>query len=294
MNLAPMRYANIDAKSGGPIELMEAGALETERGRFYQVNASLAGIHNLNRVGTQYFSPADGTGVDRHLLMAQYKAISEALERWAYHYLVQIGYLRRYGFDVEPTTTGMAAYPGLFEFQARRRAKLEAEERFCINRWWHGHLGSRDRQQANHRALEIENPLSGSRVALVWKEFRPGRHAYGTAAGRTWDQAHAKAWLEMELMARALNKGPAADLAALRRMPNSGERQLVYFSLEEGHSRFQQRLKQGSSGWSGSRPQPIIDCLIPGPWQAYTTVWRVVYPMVREKSDDSLDSDFLY
>lgn len=293
MNLAPMRYANILAQPGGPIELLELGILKTESGHLIHVNASLSGIYNLTRERTHFFSEADGSGVNQHVLLAKYKAISEALERWAYYYLNQIGYLRTYGFDIEPSTTGMAAYPGLFAFQARKRAKLEAEERFCVNAWWRGRLRGEVSEHGGHSVLEIENPISRSRVILTWKEYAPGRWAYGSAAGRTWKRAHEGAWQEMELSALALARSEGIDLAGVKSLPNAGERQLLYYSLPEGYARFRERLDRRGTGWHGAAPKPVIDCNIPGPWQEYATVWRVLYPMERERGDP-LETDFLY
>ena len=97
----------------------------------------------------------------------------------------------------------------------------------------------------------------------------------------------------MELSALALARSEGIDLAGVKSLPNAGERQLLYYSLPEGYARFRERLDRRGTGWHGAAPKPVIDCNIPGPWQEYATVWRVLYPMEREPGDP-LETDFLY
>jgi hypothetical protein len=141
MNLAPLRYARVLLKQSGPLERIETARLLTGNEEQTLCNAYLSRHLNLERPPMQVFGDADGTGMHATVIVARHKAISEAMERWALYYLHQSGSKDRYGLQMDPTTAGMAAYPGLFAFQSRKRALAEATERFCLAGWWEGTLG---------------------------------------------------------------------------------------------------------------------------------------------------------
>ena len=78
-------------------------------------------------------------------MVARYMAISESLERWAFHVKVNDFDRDLYGFDRDASSNGMAAFPGLFSSQCRKKAYWEALERFCVIAWWDGRLAARTR-----------------------------------------------------------------------------------------------------------------------------------------------------
>lgn len=298
MNLAPIRYAKILTSQGGPVEKVATGKIRIGGEEYYQAAASLSTKLNLHPDDLEIFSRCDGGGTDRSAMVARHKAISEALERWAFQQLTRTEHSTAYGFELESSTTGMAAYPGMFSFQSRKRAYLEAEERFCIENWWKGRLTAQQTDRSDRSSLRIENPISSHAVILTWKRCPGDFVAYGTAAGRTATTAEHKALIEMERSARALTKyhqeHPGVSVETVTGISNYSERQILYYSLPEGHARFQERLKQAGNAWQGTAPKPIVDCHIPGPWQQYATVWRVLFPVDSPSPDNSPASNFLY
>ena len=121
LNLAAFRYRACMAPAGGPIAKLEVADTTILGRREFLANAYLReGLADLPWKH-EIFSNASGSGVAPSPMVARFMAISEAMERWA-HWQTYAGADRaRYGFDVDPSTTGMAAYPGIFRRQARRR-----------------------------------------------------------------------------------------------------------------------------------------------------------------------------
>src|ERR1022692_2454767 len=62
------------------------------------------------------------------------------MERWAFRVKVRAPDRELYGFDIDESSNGMAAFPGLFHTEARKRALLEAVERASVIAWWEGVL----------------------------------------------------------------------------------------------------------------------------------------------------------
>src|SRR4051812_18550664 len=137
LSLAGLRYRNVLAEFGGPVERIEAGHFFVRGRPAILANATLSqGLIRKERLFL--FSDAHGTGVAPVASVARHKAVSEALERWAFHSLVRSERAEQFGFDVDPSTTGMSAFPGVLRRQARRSAVLEAVERFSLIAWWEG------------------------------------------------------------------------------------------------------------------------------------------------------------
>ncbi len=298
MNLAPIRYAKVLSSHGGPVEKVATGKIRIGGKEYYQASASLSGRLNLVPDDLAIFPGSGGSGIDRSAMVARHKAISEALERWAFQQLTRTEHTESYGFAREPSTSGMAAFPGIFSLQTRRRAYLEAEDRFCIGQWWNGRLGAKRINHGDHGSLQMENPISSHAVILTWKRYPGDFIAYGTAAAKNVKTAVSKATIEMEVSARVLEKyyseHPVVSVETASSIRNYCERQILYYSLPEGHARFKQRMQQTGSRWQGRPPKPIVDCHIPGPWQQYATVWRVLFPVGPPPSDNSPAGAFLY
>ena len=146
--------------------------------------------------------------------------------------------------------------------------------------------------------IQIENPLSSDSVILTWKSYSDNLYAYGTAASGTVEAAMHQAIIEMERSAVALihyrKQRPDLAVESVRAISNYGERQILYYSLPEGHATFREHLDREPIQKTAKPPVPVIDCNIPGPWQKYAIVWRVLYPMETAGHDPSLGSNFLY
>jgi len=284
MNLAPFRFAGVLFREGGPIERIEYGPVEVAGERLYQANAYLARHLNLERKERRIFGMADGSGTHRSVMLARYMAISEALERWALYFLCQADLGQEFGMDRDPTSVGMAAFPGLWKGQARKRARREAVERFCLVGWWDGQLRCRELDPLGQtRVLELQNPLSRDRVVITWLENRDGLVAYGFSAARALRQAIGKARIEMERMKSALHlyirENPGFGMADLSTLDNCLERRLMYFAMPEGHRQFLARVQASVPDPINERVEPVVDREVVGPWSRYATVWRVLYPM---------------
>lgn len=284
MNLAPLRYARVLIGQDGPIERITTTRLVMGQKPFIQANAWLSQHLNLERPPACLFGDADGTGTHGTAIVARHKAISEALERWALYYLQQSGNTARNGLKVDPSTTGMAAFPGLFAKQARLRALAEAIERFCLVGWWEGMLRSRPLGHAGgaDAGIEIENPISGHRMVVVSKRCDGGFFTYGFACRKSLKAALHPAVIEMERSASVLSRfhasNPGFQIDDLETIENALERRVLYFSLQEGHRQFESRVQAPGPGWSGKEPRPVVDTELRGPWSRYATVWRVLYP----------------
>lgn len=283
LNLAPFRYQNILKQDGGPIEHLEQARIPSEQGLMFNVNAYL--IEQLRPArgpGFEYYGNADGGGTHATELVARFMAVSEAIERWAFWDRIDSAMRSFYGFDVDPTTTGMAAFPGLFHLRARRTARLEALERFGLMHWWEGRLKHRlhRSEDARHSIIEILIPGSSDAVVVTFADDpASGTRAYGYGAGATFAAAVHAARVEMHRHQRTIQRfvdrhpDPRLGLLTVR---SRQERRALYFALPEGRDLFDERLKCGMWGRSAT-PRTVFDGLLPGDWDRYASVWRALY-----------------
>jgi hypothetical protein len=223
----------------------------------------------------QIFSDADGTGMHRLPMVARHIAVSEALERWAYHETMRSSKRAAFGFDIDGSSNGMAAFPGLFVGRARRRAFFEAAERFCILNWWERRLDGQIRETdwPGVTAVSFVLPI-GANAVILFMRSSFGFYVYGHAAAGSFTEACKHAVVELvrhECVIRcwmlAGHSVPAGD---------PFERRAWFFSTDEGHARFRERMN-----YHVDRPQPlaevICDSEIRGPWSAYATIWRYLF-----------------
>src|SRR5437764_14904377 len=102
LSIASLRYRKILAIDGGPIARVETGHFSVRGRPTNLANATLTA--GLTRKGPlALFSDADGTGVHPVAAVARHKAVSEALERWAFSAVVRSELAAEFGFDVDPS-----------------------------------------------------------------------------------------------------------------------------------------------------------------------------------------------
>jgi hypothetical protein len=272
LSLAALRYRDVFAADGGPIERVLAGDFNILGKPQKQANAFLKPELTAGKSTYAIYGQADGTGSAASASVACHMAISEALERWAFLATHNSAKAPLYGFDVDRSSNGMAAFPGMFRSQAASRARLEALERFALIAWWDGRLPAQkmgspypgvDLVRIHHNAGEGE-------VVILVQRSRAGV-AYGHAAGRTVRSAACKAAVELArsdfVIAAHRAKG------ALVQAANFLEKRALYFSTDEGYETFKRRLmtrpNQAMPRW-----EPVFDGEIPGPWSRWATVWR--------------------
>ena len=271
LSLAALRYRAVLSLDGGPIDSLEEGPFEVFGRRFFQANARL----EANLVPwrpKQLYSDADGTGLHSSPMIASHMAISEALERWAYYATVDSPSKRTHGFHIDPSSNGMAAFPGLLRHNARTKARLEAGERYCLLHWWERRIDGKvlATRWPGITAVCITSPLGGCAVILFMRSDQ-GFYAYGHAAAATFDKACEHARLELVRHEWAISSWNR--LGGRQPPQNTFEHRAWYFSTDEGYGLFQERLGMKVKSLL-PRPEAICDSEIRGPWSRYTTVWR--------------------
>jgi hypothetical protein len=285
LSLAGLRYRNVLAVYGGPIAKVETGHFPVRGRRVILANATLA--RGLVKKGPlSLFSDADGTGTHPVASVARHKAVSEALERWAFHATVRSEQAEQFGFDVDPSTCGMSAFPGLLRRQARRSAVLEAVERFSLIEWWEGRMSGRrfETDWPGVSAVAIDGPFGGVTV-VVFARTEWGGYVYGHAAEESFSAACERAVVELARHEWVLRSRWLTLAAGDRTAPsNIFEQRCLFFASEEGHAVFQERLAVRAKGVA-TPAQVICDRDIPGPWDQYATVWRFA---LRPSSDGYL------
>lgn len=296
LNLAAFRYRNVMAAAGGPVERLTCGEVSVLGSRWFEANAYLSADHAPSRCQKFIYGSADGSGTDLSPMIARFKAVSEAIERWAHMAVLAAKNGARYGFDLDSSSNGMAAFPGIFRRQARMAALSEAVERFNLLHWWEGRLPAHEAPTAwpETRAVVIRSDTPGVTVVLYRKRDR-GHVSYGHAAAPTFDAACRKAAVEMErhdavIRYYALCRVGKEETSALPESAHPLEQRCLFFAMEEGHALFCERLRSGMTG-PVARPQLVFDGAVRGPWDRYASVWRVLFA---PPSDRFLSGDARY
>lgn len=274
ISLAPLRYRNVLSSRGGPIAKVETGTFSMRGRPMVMANATLVPGLTRRRSPVLY-GAVDGTGTDVDATVARHKAVSEAMERWAFHALVRSPEAAAFGFDTDPSSNGMAAFPGLRRRSARRSAVLEAVERFCLMSWWEGRAQARIFQTdwPGVSAAALDGPFGGVTV-ITYARTLWGGYVYGHAAEESFGAACERAVAELARHEWILRSAWLASAAGQPLQPTDiFERRCLFFASEEGHALFQERLHAPMTE-EASRPDVIFDGEIPGPWSRYATVWR--------------------
>jgi ribosomal protein S12 methylthiotransferase accessory factor YcaO len=214
-------------------------------------------------------------------MVARFMAISEAMERWAHWQMHRSDEGARYGFDVDPSSNGLAAFPGFFQRQARPGALLEAAERFNLLNWWEGRLPALESETRwpGVRAVTICSEAPGITV-ILFKRAVAGFVAYGHAAAPDFSTACRKAAMEMERHAQVVTHYVTAHAGGIHEplSPDAHpiERRSLFFAREEGYELFLERLRSQPTK-AAPDPKLVYDGPVPGPWSRYADVWRVAY-----------------
>ncbi len=281
ITLAGLRYAQVMAADGGPIARLTCGMAKELGACVFSAQATLRDELMPSRKTLLLWSSADGGGTASSPLLARIKAVSEALERWAHASLHAATGRARHGFDVDPSSNGLAAYPGVFARQARRPALLEAAERFNLLHWWEGRLPATWRLAPwkGIDALEIKSAAPGVTVVLHRRDV-PGRHAFGHAAGATFLDACRHALMELERHSTVMRSHALDHVAPSAPMPHADlstqEQRSVFFSTDAGYDLFVERVAAAPKR-ALIAPKTVFDGRLEGPWSRYADVWRVVY-----------------
>ncbi len=281
LSLAAFRYRNILTQSGGPIERLQLADMMVLGRREFLANAFLKDGLVGELWKDSVFNPASGSSTSLSPMVARFKAISEAMERWAHWQLHDGPDKQKYGFEVDPSSNGMSAFPGLFRRQARPGALMEAAERFNLLNWWEGRLPASESatRWPGVRSATICSQAPGVTV-ILFKRTEQGFIAYGHAAAMDYDAACHKAAGEMERHALIIARFAHAHAGQLcDQLPPDAhpiERRSLFFATEAGHELFLERVRSRPRK-PLAEPRLVFDGPVPGPWGRYADVWRVVY-----------------
>jgi hypothetical protein len=278
LSIAGYRYRNVLETEGGPVARVSLREFSVYGRPMFQANAWLSDKVVPRRKKFALYSDADGTGTSDTPVVARYMAISETMERWAFRVKSRAADRELYGFDVDESSNGMAAFPGIFHTEARRRAQMEAVERSSIIAWWEGALDGdvRPTEWPGISALVLPSPIGVGVTVVAFREVRPDCYAYGQGAAGSYFGACERAVMELArneyvLGLRRLSQG----LAVHEQSSDLFERRCLFFSTAEGHAMFQERLNRKITG-PRFQSEIICDTEIPGPWSEYASVWRVL------------------
>lgn len=291
VSLAALKYGDVFAESGGPIDRVDTGELSVLGEPHHLTNAYLREEISVGKPAHAVYGHADGTGVAPTAATAYYMAISEALERWAYLAVYDSPSAAAFGFDDDRSSNGMAAFPGLFRRQAQALARFEAIERHALVSWWDGRLPA-ERVATPYlgvEAVRIHHSSGPGEVVILFRRTRAG-YAYGHAYGATLPLAMRKAAIGLARAEHVLVAHRAKG--ALGGPANFFERRALFFAGEEGAELFGRRLLARQSKPTALF-RPLYDGEIPGPWARWATVWRCCVHM---PTDDYLepDADFFF
>lgn len=278
ISVAGYRYRNVLEVDGGPVSRVMVREFPVYGRPMFQANAWLSDKVVANRKKFALYSDADGSGTAETPLVARYMAISESMERWAYRVKVRAPDRELYGFDLDESTNGMAAFPGLFRSEARRRAQLEAVERASVIAWWEGALDGEIRatEWPGISALVLPSPIGYGVTVVAFRTVGDDCYAYGQGAAENYFGACERAVMELARNEYVLGLRRVSQGLSVQDTPSDlFERRCVFFSTPEGHALFQQRINRKVVG-PKFRSKIICDTEIVGPWSEYASVWRTL------------------
>lgn len=233
---------------------------------------------------SEIYSNADGSGTSKYKNIAIYKGISEALERWAFHETIDSKQAKNFCFDVNPSTTGMAAFPSFFRKQARQRAIYEASERWALHEFWRGNLPIIEHLSLipNLRHIEIITPFNNVKVSLLCYQ-KNDQFLYSFAADSILYESYNHALVELSRNLRVFEKLQGIE-KKFSDFIDISDRRIYFFSTIDGHQLFIDKINSSPNSIKVNS-KLICDKEIIGPWSEYTKVWRYLY------SDSHPDSE---
>jgi hypothetical protein len=271
---ASWRLRSAHAADGGPIERLTVRQLECGSEKQWEAYAWLSPTlaHNRHYIG---YGNCAGTGTHRRRTEAINIAVTEAIERWAFFATISNPETKNHhGFNIDCSTSGMAAAPSLLRSAPRRAAFFEACERWTIPAWWNGLLVHHIIQRTeNSTSLVIETPF-GMGACVVVVDSTSGHQTYGFAFDKTVSSAQLRAKSELrrnEIVVPRLAEHPISSIA------DQSERRLRFFAKEEGKEMFESRIRRNRKISRVTQPRLIVDEPIPGPWSRWCHVWRCLF-----------------
>lgn len=287
MNLSSWYYKNILDGECDVIEKIIVNEVTLISGeRKWEALAQL----NKNNVPSwapksKIYSDFEGSGTSEFKNVAIHKAISEAIERWAFYSSIDI-YPSRFGFQKDQSTTGMAAFPSITYKPANLNAKLEAHERWSLCAFWRGNLPVIKHETSIDNLEHFEIKTNFKNVFTSLLVFKKDRRAFfGFAAGKSLEESFGHAMIELNRNIRVFE----GRVFSVNELLQICDKRLYFFSTEEGQDLFKVKLENAPSR---VLEEPILICdeKIVGPWTKYAKVWRYLY--ADSYPDDDTDHTF--
>ena len=271
-----IRYRNIIDPLNGPISKVTAWQQKHPLlGDYFESVASLL-PELCPPKSTDIYAHGAGGGASKSKITAVHKAISEALERWAFFHvsLNETNQKTILLLDTDPTSTGFACHPSYISCATRKKSHEEAVERWSIYNWWIGKLPARILTQNEcNLQIEIMSPFDNLKVFCCASKGERGFYIYGFSAADSLERAKSQALIEQNRNERALSKFPPDQVPRFR-----CDKRLFYFSTEEGFAQFNENLEKSLLLRSfPERPRKLVDREVKGPWTKYARVWRTLY-----------------
>ena len=280
LNLAFLKYRNLIQAPNEVFSKISIRETSNEPARPNGFEALVYLNDNLlihPRENFQLYFNADGGGYHQHSYIAIFKAISEGLERWAYHNTTDPDELALYGFNIDCSTNGMASYPDLFPYKARKHALMEALERWRLYFWWKGLIPCSEikHPEKNHfSTIELYDPWFKEKTVITYSK-NDSFTTYGFATSSNIAHAIQRARVEQlrndAVLTNYFN-------ASIKVEPDSiTEQKLLYFA-NEGVGPFLEKIKTTQNlKVNIQQPKLIADSEMMGPWSKYTVVWRCLF-----------------
>lgn len=299
LNLGYLKYLNCVGVDK-PFSLIETRKIVNfeEKSLFESLSKFNSDLGLTQAPRSVIYGDAFSCGTDVSKVNSILKCISEGLERWAYFASFEddVKHLR---FDLNPTSTGFAAFPGLFKNKVRSVAKLEALERWTIINWWLGKVKSRHYGKVNYREGELSIfdlacDTDKFFVSLLHFQFSLSHehivNAYSFAAGITLDHAVTKAKIELNRNISSLKRFFSKNTKSPVEIYSIEEARLIHFAKAEGFLSFSDKMKFSHDvNTDFSSLETAVDCEVVGDWSKYANVWRYLY-----KNSHCDDSDFKF
>lgn len=238
---------------------------------------------DFNKSRLFLYSGHGGSGCSSNKTIASRKAICEVLERWAFwHSRENLNLRVKYGFDINDSTDGMAAFPELNCNQVQKKSFFEAVERWSISAWWNGLLPNSNvtvDKFGVHR-ISILSPFELP-CLVIWKDFGD-RRCYGFSCDESFSNAHFRALVELSRNHYVIGRCKEQSLPPVASLL---EKRFVYFSLPDGRNLFDERVNSSCGiPRSCDMPSRVLSLEVTGDWSRYVKVWRTVY-----REDDRWD-----
>jgi hypothetical protein len=261
----------------------------------WQSTAQLHADCGLSGAQSKVFGTCGG-GWSSDKELSQCKAVTEAIERWAYRRYCRFS-PKEAALDIDPTSNGFAALPhSLSEKQVMINAYSEALERWILNRIWdYGDLelypssiqessitklfdGFKGKLHCFEMKLQPHNLDQLPRIETFFKlcvfETETGGAIPGSACGNNSQSVGERALLEAFINVTAFNLMRKRDLTVF---DDILEQRLYYFgNRKQGYSEVEKRILNPNTRTCSETPKVIFSKRLPGPWEPEVLVHRVL------------------